>query len=118
MDVFTALSDPTRRSILEMLASAGHLSASDIYDRFPVSHPAISQHLKALREAGLVQVEKKAQFRYYRINPQPIQELGVWVQKMTERWEEQFSVLDALLQEEQAKTNRDGMERGEGNEQD
>ncbi|HEX7975539.1 MAG TPA: metalloregulator ArsR/SmtB family transcription factor [Anaerolineales bacterium] len=116
MDVFTALSDPTRRSILEMLARAGHLSASDIYDRFPVSHPAISQHLKVLREAGLVQVERKAQFRYYRINPQPIQDLGVWAQKMAAQWEERFSALDALLQEEQDKIKRDGMERGEGNE--
>jgi DNA-binding transcriptional ArsR family regulator len=103
MDVFSALSDPTRRSILEMLASSGHLSATDIYDHFEASHPAISQHLKVLRAANLVTVEKKAQYRYYRLNPQPMHELETWIQKMTNLWDERFEALDKVLKEEQEK---------------
>ncbi len=53
MDMFVALSDPTRRAILELLASRGELTATDIYEQFSVSPQAISQHLKVLREAKL-----------------------------------------------------------------
>ena len=111
MDVFSALSDPTRRSILEMLAGAGLMTATELYDRFPVSHPAISQHLKVLREANLVVVEKQAQFRIYRMNPEPIRELEIWIRQMTKIWDERFEALDQVLQEEQKKLNQpNGME--------
>ena len=55
MDVFSALAEPNRRRIMEMLASKGQLSASDISQRFAVSPPAISQHLKVLRDAGWIE---------------------------------------------------------------
>ena len=67
MDVFTALAVPTRRNIIEMLASRGRLSATDIYDKFNASPPAISQHLKVLREVNLVQVEKQGQQRIHHL---------------------------------------------------
>ncbi|MFT3894992.1 MAG: metalloregulator ArsR/SmtB family transcription factor [Anaerolineales bacterium] len=51
MDIFYALADPTRRQILEMLAQYGELPATKIYEQFPVSRPAISQHLQVLRQA-------------------------------------------------------------------
>lgn len=69
MDKLYALAEPTRRTILEMLAKEGQLSATEISDRFNVSPSAISQHLKVLREANLVLMEKRAQQRLYRINP-------------------------------------------------
>ncbi|MFL5625764.1 MAG: ArsR/SmtB family transcription factor [Ktedonobacteraceae bacterium] len=58
--MFVALADPTRRTILEILASSGELYATDIYEKFPVSPQAVSQHLKVLREAKLVEMEKRA----------------------------------------------------------
>ena len=61
MDTFTALAEPTRRNILEMLAANGNMPATSIYGHFKASPPAISQHLKVLREAKLVRVEKRAQ---------------------------------------------------------
>ena len=70
MDPFHALADPNRRRIIEMLAREGELSATEIHSRFSVSAPAISQHLKVLREAGLVQMEKRAQQRIYRVAPE------------------------------------------------
>jgi DNA-binding transcriptional ArsR family regulator len=105
MDVFSALSDPTRRSILKMLAGAGHLSATDIYDHFEVSHPAISQHLKVLRQANLVVVEKKAQYRVYRLNPEPMRELETWIHEMTKLWDERFEAWDKVLKYEQESLN-------------
>ncbi len=103
MDKFTALADPTRRTIIEMLAIHGQLCATEISDKFEVSPSAISQHLKILREANLVRMEKHAQQRLYRINPEPLRELEEWVSRMTELWEEQFEALDKVLQEEMRK---------------
>ncbi len=103
MDMFTALAEPTRRNILEMLANSGEMSASDICSKFTSSAPAISQHLKVLRDADLVSVEKRAQQRIYAINPDKLTELELWIKKLTRQWEEKFSRLDALLQEEKKK---------------
>ena len=68
MDSLTALADPTRRQIVEML-SRGERASGDIAARFEISAPAISQHLKVLREARLVQVRVEAQRRLYAIDP-------------------------------------------------
>jgi DNA-binding transcriptional ArsR family regulator len=65
MDMFTALAEPTRRDILVLLGTHGQLSAGEIYTKFTSSPPAISQHLKVLRDAELVTVEKHAQQRLY-----------------------------------------------------
>lgn len=112
MDIFSALAEPTRRNIIEMLARKGQLSASDIYDKFNVTPPAISQHLKILREAKLVYVEKKAQQRLYQVNPDTILQVEKWVKKMTQRWNERFDVLDALLKIHKRKDRHYGKPRG------
>lgn len=104
MDVFTALGDPTRRSIIELLASRGNLAATDIYKRFPVSHPAISQHLKVLRDTDLVTVEKQAQQRIYTVNPKAMDEVERWVTHMIKLWNQRFDRLDELLAKEKIKT--------------
>lgn len=101
MDVFSALAEPTRRKILEMLASKGEMSATEIYEHFPVSRPAISQHLKVLREAELVSVEKRAQQRIYRVNPHTVLEVETWARRLAQIWEQRFDALDKLLQAEQ-----------------
>ena len=100
MDKFSALSDPTRRKIIEMLASNGPMSASDICEQFKVSPPAISQHLKALREADLVQMEKQAQQRIYQLNPDGMHELEDWAKSLLQLWDQRFDALDALLERE------------------
>ena len=106
--VFSALADPTRRSIVELLATNGGMSATDIYNNFPVSHPAVSQHLKVLREADLVHLEKDAQRRIYSLNPQTMHSLETWIQRTTELWEESFERLDKLLEEEKKRSRRKG----------
>ena len=103
MDIFTALAEPTRRTIIEMLARNGPLSATEIYEYFPVSPQAVSQHLKVLREAHLVEMEKRAQKRLYRLNPQTLSQFEAWVQQIQQRWSERFDALDQVLEREKKK---------------
>lgn len=100
MDMFEALADPTRRHIVEVLAANGELAASAIYEQFSVSPQAISQHLKVLREANVVEMEKRAQKHIYRLNPQTLSEFETWVQRTRQRWEERFMALDEVLERE------------------
>lgn len=102
MDTFSVLADATRRNIVELLAKNGQLSAADISDKFKVTPSAISQHLKVLREARFVQMERKAQKRIYKINTNSLLELEEWVSKIKSMWEGNFERLDKLL----AKQNR------------
>ena len=110
MDMFVALSDPTRRAILEILASSGELTATAIYEHFSVSPQAISQHLKVLREAQLVVMEKHAQKHVYRLNQETLSLFETWVQQTRQRWEERFSALDSVLEREKLKLVQDEQE--------
>jgi DNA-binding transcriptional ArsR family regulator len=103
MDKFSALADPNRRLILELLAKSGPLPATEISDHFQVTPSAISQHLKVLRVTNVVLMEKQAQQRLYRINPEAMAELEQWVRQLTQRWEERFEALDQLLEAEKKK---------------
>src|SRR2546430_5427814 len=105
MDMFVALADPTRRHILELLAPSGELSATAIYEHFPVSPQAVSQHLKVLREANLVMMEKRAQKHVYRLNQETLSQFEVWVQQTRQRWEERFSALDTVLEREKNRSS-------------
>ena len=105
MDIYSALADPRRREIIELLALKGRLAATDISNNFNISKPAISQHLKVLREAKLVDMEKVAQSRIYTINTASLDELEDWAHKMKDMWEKKFSRLDTLLEKLKRKEN-------------
>jgi DNA-binding transcriptional ArsR family regulator len=92
----SVLADPTRRRIVELLAG-GALCAGDIASRFDVSAPAISQHLKILRNAHLVQVRRDAQRRIYELNPQGIEELHQWVDRLRGFWSGKLNALENAL---------------------
>tara|TARA_R110000824_G_scaffold390760_24_gene588161 strand:- start:38326 stop:38646 length:321 start_codon:yes stop_codon:yes gene_type:complete len=96
METFTALADPTRRQIVEMLGQ-GEMSAGDISRRFDMSAPAISQHLKTLKSAHLVQVRVDAQRRIYRLNPDGLQELEDWLASVRRFWTPKLDALEAEL---------------------
>jgi DNA-binding transcriptional ArsR family regulator len=98
MDTFAALAEPTRRIILERLMTNGNMAATDIYRGFKSSPPAISQHLKVLREAKLVRVEKRAQQRIYYVNPEPMRELEKWIKQFAAAKDREFQRLDSLLE--------------------
>lgn len=102
MDPFEALADPTRRAILEMLSKRGELPAGEIAAQFDVSAPAISQHLKALREAGLVRVERRGQQRIYRVHVAAMREVETWAVSLRQQWESRLDALERFLQSEEA----------------
>ncbi len=81
MRSLSVLADPTRQRILEMLA-AGSLSSGEIARRFDASAPAISQHLRALRDAKLVRVRPQAQKRFYELDPEGVGELARWIDRI------------------------------------
>lgn len=105
-ELFNALADPTRRTIVELLANNGQMSATDIYDNFTVSHPAVSQHLKVLREADLVHLKKDAQRHIYSLNADSMRQVERWAKHATELWDERFEKLDKLLEAEKNKLKK------------
>ncbi len=98
MDTFTALADPTRRQIIETLA-LGEASFGDLADRFEMSRPAVSQHLKALKEAGIVTSRPDAQRRIYRLTDDSLDEVEAWLGKVREFWSQRLDKLEELLNE-------------------
>lgn len=102
MDIFTALSDPTRRGIVELLGQ-GPQAAGDITARFEVSAPAISQHLKVLKEAELVHVRIDGQRRIYSLNPQGLTALDDWLDRMRRFWSSSLDALEHELRKPVAK---------------
>ncbi len=103
MDQFAALAEPNRRHIFELIATHGEMVVSQINAEFDISAPAVSQHLKVLREAGLLQMEKRAQQRVYSINPQGVEEVWQWLNNMRGFWNGSFDRLDSVLSEVTAK---------------
>jgi DNA-binding transcriptional ArsR family regulator len=95
MRSLNVLADPTRRRIVEMLAT-GSMSSGDIARCFDVSAPAISQHLRTLRDAKLVRVRAQAQKRFYELDPEGVGELADWIARIRSFWSVK---LDALEQE-------------------
>jgi len=104
--LFNAIAEPTRREIVELLATSGELAATSIYENFEVSHPAISQHLKVLRDANIVQMEKRAQQHLYRINTNAMNELEGWAREISDLWNQRFDALDKVLQEEKRRIRK------------
>lgn len=100
MTALQALSDPTRQRIVEMLAS-GALSSGEIAGRFSLSPPAISQHLKALKQARLVTVRADKQKRIYALDPAGVSEIADWVDRIRAFWTPRLDALEAALKKEQ-----------------
>ncbi len=96
MDIFTALADPTRRRIIESLA-VGETSFGDLAGQFEMSRPAVSQHLKVLRDAGIVASRADAQRRIYRLNDDSLDEVDAWLGKVREFWSQRLDRLERLL---------------------
>jgi DNA-binding transcriptional ArsR family regulator len=99
MDVFCAIADPTRRSILDLLLR-GPRNAGEIGSRFPhLTQPGVSRHLKVLREAGLVAVTTSAQRRIYTVQPRRLEEMDRWIRKYAAEQSERLGRLAELVDE-------------------
>jgi len=95
-DVFRAVSDPTRRQILDRLRDAP-CGVSDLASGLPISQPAVSQHLKVLLDVGLVRVRRDGRRRIYRSEPAPLLDVYDWVVQYEKFWLERLDALGAHL---------------------
>lgn len=95
-DVFQALADPTRRSILHLLTQKP-LNLNGIAEKFDASRPAISQHIKILAECGLVAIQQQGRERYCQLEVQKLNEVDQWLEPFRKLWTDRFDQLDTLL---------------------
>jgi DNA-binding transcriptional ArsR family regulator len=102
MDAFSVLAEPHRRKVVEILAHKGKLSASQICNEFDVTPQAVSQHLRVLREANVIQMEKRAQRRLYAFNPRSMIQIQAWASAMTRTWNRRLDRLETALREEES----------------
>jgi DNA-binding transcriptional ArsR family regulator len=95
---FAVLAEPSRRTILDVLRG-GERPVGDLVEHLGLSQPAVSKHLRVLREAGMVEVRSDAQRRLYRIRPEPLAEIDEWLEPFRELWTRSLDALGHHLQE-------------------
>jgi DNA-binding transcriptional ArsR family regulator len=98
MDVFSILADPHRRRIIDMLAERER-SVNELVAAFSVSQPAISRHLRVLRDAGMVVVRGEAQQRIYRLQPEPLSAVDAWLARYRDFWNDRLDALEHLAEQ-------------------
>ena len=105
MQSLAAIADPTRRRIVELLAQRER-TAGELVQEFDLSAPAISQHLKVLREAGLIAVRAEGQSRIQALNPKGLDELGGWLEKTRHFWSRNLDALERELRADDEKKKK------------
>jgi DNA-binding transcriptional ArsR family regulator len=104
---FSALADPTRRSIIARLAK-GDASVTELAAPFTMSQPAITKHLKVLERAGLISRRRDAQRRPCHLRPEAIKDIAEWADGYRRFWDESYERLDEYLEELKRKETRHG----------
>lgn len=99
-NIFDALSDPTRLSIVERLMESGEQAAGALAEPFAVSKPAISRHLRILEDAGLIEHRVDRQWRRYRVRPESIGAVDDWLKRYRDLWNSAFDRLEQMLLDE------------------
>jgi DNA-binding transcriptional ArsR family regulator len=94
---FEVLGEESRRRILDLLAQ-GERPVSDLFALLPLSQPAVSKHLKVLREAGLVESRTDAQRRIYRVRTEPLREVDEWLAPYRRQWADHLNALERHLE--------------------
>jgi DNA-binding transcriptional ArsR family regulator len=98
MTAYTALAEPHRRQILDLLRG-GERSVGEIVARLTLSQPGVSKHLKVLREAGLVEVRPAGKQRWYGLRAHPLAEVDQWLEPYREYWSDRLNALERHLEE-------------------
>src|ERR1700756_4201672 len=110
-ETLAALGEPNRLRIIELLR-AGPRSVNDIRDRLGLKQSQASQHLKVLKDLGLLEMEPRAQQRFYRLRPQPLKQLHKWLDRYRHIWEERFEQLDEIIEDLKRKEKSDAAGKG------
>jgi DNA-binding transcriptional ArsR family regulator len=98
--VFAALANPTRRELLRLLRDEGQQPVQHLADHFAMQRPSISEHLKVLRDVGLVSEHKQGRHRYYSLEGAPLRALQEWLASYERFWIDCIANLEKLLSEE------------------
>lgn len=99
-DVFQAIADPNRRAIIDLLA-VGQMSVNAVADRFDISRPAISRHLRILTECGLVVIVQQGRERYCKAHTDGLKEVRDWTDHFSRYWDNKLSALKNYIEHEQ-----------------
>jgi len=102
---FSALADPTRRALLDLLRG-GSQPAGQIAEVFPISRPAVSKHLRLLRQADLVREHRRGRHRFYQINPEPLRAVDKWLEHYRVFWDAKLADLKNFIESEPANTKK------------
>jgi DNA-binding transcriptional ArsR family regulator len=95
--VFQAVADPTRRAILDLLLD-GERTVGEIAERFPVSRPAVSRHLRVLRRARLVRARREGRQRYCALEPEPLRVIDSWLDAYRHEWQARLARLKQFVE--------------------
>lgn len=95
--VFHALSDPSRRQVMQYISERGRASATEIAAKLPISRQAVSKHLSALSQAGLVAHEREGRERLFRLTPRPMSTALEWMADVGAQWDVRLRALERLL---------------------
>lgn len=106
-DVFQAIADPVRREIIAMVSESEH-SVNEIAERFDISRPAISKHLKILNECGIIAFQKKGRERFCVIQPSNLLPAFLWLEQYQKLWEEKLDSFENYLMQLKTNNNTDG----------
>ena len=105
-DVFQAIADPVRRNIIELLATET-LTINEVAEKFNISRPAISKHVRILKECGIIVINKQGRERYCQIQPRNLIPAFLWIEQYQKLWEDKLDSFENYLNKLQTKNNID-----------
>lgn len=104
-DVFQAIADPTRRKIIDLLSDEP-MTLNAIADKFHISRPAISQHIKHLAECDIIEIEQKGRERYCKIKPENLVPAFMWLEKYQQQWTKRIESFEKYVNKLKTKTKK------------
>jgi len=104
-DVFQAIADPIRRDIIDIL-SKERLSVNEVANKFKISRPAVSKHLKILEECGIIQINKKGRERFCHIEPQNLVPAFLWIKQFNKLWDDRIDSFENYINQIQTKNEK------------
>jgi DNA-binding transcriptional ArsR family regulator len=104
-DPFTALAEPRRREIVELLAETEHRTVNDLVDLLGIPQPSVSKHLGVLRKVGLVTVQKNGQHRFYALNPIQLKPVHDWIVMFEHFWADHLDAIKKAAEKKARERN-------------
>ncbi len=104
-DVFQAIADPVRREIIDILANQ-ELSVNEVAEKFNISRPAVSKHLKILDECGILSFEKRGRERFCKVNTEQLVPAFLWIEKYNKEWKQKIDSFENYINQLKSKNEQ------------